>query len=106
MSGAGLTSATRTKRASDASAECSRIPGSGHLGGQMSLRRAGVLMTIVASSVGQVGAPPARSRAPRPPVVISEEKGLVFRLSEGAAVAERRTPPAPAEPLDPEATQR
>ena len=72
----------------------------------MSLGRAGVLMALVAASVGQAGQPASRAGARRPPVVISAETGLVFHLSEGAEVTERRASPAPASPLDAEATQR
>jgi hypothetical protein len=72
----------------------------------MSLGRAGVLVALVAASVGQAGQPVSRAGARRPPVVISAETGLVFHLSEGAEVTERRPSPAPASPLDAEATQR
>ena len=72
----------------------------------MNLGRAGVLTVLVAASLGQAGQPVSRIRNRRPPVVISEETGLVFHLAEGAEAAERRPAPAPAAPLDAEATQR
>src|SRR5688572_6894983 len=72
----------------------------------MNLGRAGVLTALVAASLGQGGQPVSRVGARRPPVVISEETGLVFHLAEGAEVAERPPSPAPASPLDAEATQR
>ena len=71
----------------------------------MNLGRAGILTALVAASLGQAGQPVSRI-ARRPPVVISQETGLVFHLAEGAEVTERRASPAPASPLDAEATQR
>ena len=72
----------------------------------MNLGRLGVLMALVAASVGQAGQPASRAGARRPPVVLSAETGLVFHLAEGAEVPERRASPVPASPLDAEATQR
>jgi hypothetical protein len=72
----------------------------------MSLARTGVLMTIVAASFGQTSGPLSRGMAPRPPVEISEEKGLVFHLSEGTEAPGQRAVPADASPLDDAATQR
>lgn len=71
----------------------------------MTLGRAGLLTAMVAASLVQAGQPVSRT-ARRPPVVISEETGLVFHLAEGAELAARPASPAPAAPLDAEATQR
>jgi uncharacterized protein YfaS (alpha-2-macroglobulin family) len=72
----------------------------------MNLGRAGVLTAMVAASLGQASQPVSRVAPRRPPVVISDETGLVFRLSEGTGEVERRASPAPAVPLDADATQR
>src|SRR5687767_8659241 len=72
----------------------------------MNLGRAGVLTAMVAASLGQASQPVSRVAPRRPPAVISKEEGLVFRLSEGAGEVARRASPAPAAPLDADATRR
>src|SRR5688500_5175571 len=72
----------------------------------MKLGYAGIVAVVVAASLGQAGQPVSRRSARRPPVQISAETGLVFRLEEGAAAAERRADPASALALDAEATRR
>ena len=70
----------------------------------MRLATAGLCAVVLAASMGQ-GSQLSRT-APRRPVAVTGEEGLVFRLSEGAEAPERRQPPAPGAPLDDAAAQR
>jgi len=73
----------------------------------MKLGYAGVVTAVIAASLGQAGQPASRRLPRRPPVVISSETGLVFRLAEGSPLPERSTSTAAAAvALDAEATQR